>query len=318
MASVVLLSDMITQARQRADMVNSNFVSDSELTGYLNEANLELYDLLTTKFADEYFHTYDLITIGSASNIYALPKDFYKLKGVEIASDASNNRFITIVPYMFNERNRYAYNNSNLPTRSVRVRYIPRAKRLSSTAQTFVDGDVTVAADTITETDHQLSTGEEVTFTTTGVLPTGLSTGTTYYVVRVDNDTFSVASSLQNAFVATVVSITAAAGGGTHTIVGKVDRADYQNGYEAYVIWRAVEMMKEKEESETTVAQNHVARQVDRINIASGNRDAAFPQRIVDANDINDFELRQFQETNIRYRVVGNNIEFLYIGYLGL
>jgi len=84
-------------------------------------------------------------------------------------------------------------------------------------AKTFVDADVTVAADTITIAAHGYATGLRVAATTGGVLPAGLS-ATNYWVIKVDADTIKLASSAANALAGTVVDITAAAGGGTHTL----------------------------------------------------------------------------------------------------
>lgn len=85
--------------------------------------------------------------------------------------------------------------------------------------RTFVDADVTVAADTITETGHDYTTGEgPVQLTTTGTLPTGLATGTNYWIISVDANTIAFAASRNLALAGTKVGITAAAGGGTHTI----------------------------------------------------------------------------------------------------
>jgi hypothetical protein len=82
----------------------------------------------------------------------------------------------------------------------------------------FVDGDVTTGSDSIAETAHGLETGDIVRLTTTGVLPAGLALATNYWVIRVDADNFKLASSLANAEAGTAVDITAAAGGGTHTV----------------------------------------------------------------------------------------------------
>jgi Ca2+-binding RTX toxin-like protein len=83
---------------------------------------------------------------------------------------------------------------------------------------TFVDGDVSVANDTITKAAHGLITGQAFTLTTTGVLPGGLSLATTYYAIVDSSSVFKVASSLANALAGTAVDITSAAGGGTHTV----------------------------------------------------------------------------------------------------
>jgi hypothetical protein len=89
---------------------------------------------------------------------------------------------------------------------------------------TFVDGDVSVANNTIAETAWEddaagkINAYARVRLTTSGALPTGLSTGTDYWVIPIDDDHFSLATSFANALAGTAVDITAAAGGGTHTI----------------------------------------------------------------------------------------------------
>lgn len=84
-------------------------------------------------------------------------------------------------------------------------------------ADTFADADVGVVANTITLTAHAFVTGLKVAATTDGVLPTGLS-ATNYWVIVVDANTIKLATSLANAVAGTAVDITAAAGGGTHTL----------------------------------------------------------------------------------------------------
>jgi hypothetical protein len=76
----------------------------------------------------------------------------------------------------------------------------------------------------VTRTAHRFATGDEVSFTTTDTLPTGLSTGTTYYVIYATANTFNLATSYANAIAGTKIATTGA-GAGTHTIV--IDR-DYQ------------------------------------------------------------------------------------------
>jgi hypothetical protein len=64
--------------------------------------------------------------------------------------------------------------------------------------------------------NHGLSTGAGVNFTTTGALPTGISPGINYYVIRIDNNSFWLATSVANAFAGTKVS-TSGTQSGTHT-----------------------------------------------------------------------------------------------------
>ncbi len=85
----------------------------------------------------------------------------------------------------------------------------------------FVDGDVTVGTDSIAETAHGFNTGDLVQLTSSGTLPAGLALATDYYVIRVDADNVKLAASAKDAEEGTAVDITAAAGGGTHTVTGQ-------------------------------------------------------------------------------------------------
>jgi hypothetical protein len=85
----------------------------------------------------------------------------------------------------------------------------------------FVDADVTVGSDLINEVAHGFRTNDLVRLTTTGVLPAGLALATDYYVIRVDADNIKLASTQFNAEWGIAVDITAAAGGGTHTLTGQ-------------------------------------------------------------------------------------------------
>lgn len=70
----------------------------------------------------------------------------------------------------------------------------------------------------VTWTAHGLVTGQKIQLTTTGALPTGLSASTTYYVIKIDADTFWLATSLANAAVPTKIA-TSGSQSGTHTMV---------------------------------------------------------------------------------------------------
>lgn len=95
-------------------------------------------------------------------------------------------------------------------------------QKAASATVTFVDGDVTTGTDTITITGHGLQTGDKVRLTTTGVLPAGLALLTDYYAIRVDANSIRLASSQYNAEWGTPVDITAAAGTGTHSVIGQI------------------------------------------------------------------------------------------------
>lgn len=70
-------------------------------------------------------------------------------------------------------------------------------------------------------------TGTRVRLTTTTTLPAGLATATDYYVIKLSNTTFSLATSYANAVAGTDIDITDA-GTGTHTVTWLLPR--YTNG----------------------------------------------------------------------------------------
>jgi hypothetical protein len=82
-------------------------------------------------------------------------------------------------------------------------------------AQTFT----AATSDICTATAHGLRTGDKVRLTTSNTLPAGLSLATTYFVIRLSADTFSLASTDALAVAGTAVDITGT-GTGTHTVTG--------------------------------------------------------------------------------------------------
>lgn len=102
----ITLAELRVQARQRADMENSNFVKDSELNSYINNSIAELYDIIVEAYNSEYYVTSTEITLSSGGESISLPADFYNLKGVDIKID--NQDYISLRPFNFNERNRYS------------------------------------------------------------------------------------------------------------------------------------------------------------------------------------------------------------------
>lgn len=163
MATTMSLLALRTAVRQRSDMVNDQFISDSELTSYINQSYFELYDLLVQKYGDNYYvaNPYTISTDGS-NQFFSLPTDFYKLLGVDLALSNTNDSFVTIRPFNFSDRNRYAvpnfqsfYGVTNMryrlngdklwltPTpaggQTIRLWYVPKLTTLSADGDT-VDG----------------------------------------------------------------------------------------------------------------------------------------------------------------------------------
>lgn len=153
LSGVESLLSLRQQSQQRADRVNSNFVTTAEWNDYINQSYFELYDLLKNVYEDWFFaQPYIFTTDGSDS--YVLPDDFYNLMGVDCGLSPTGNAFVSIHKYDFIERNRYIYPNLTstffgvfnmryrlmgnrlhfIPTPSanqiIRVWYVPRMVRL--------------------------------------------------------------------------------------------------------------------------------------------------------------------------------------------
>src|SRR4051812_37114429 len=105
----VLLSELRTAAQQRADMVNSDFVSDAEWTQLINLSYFELYDLLVQKYGNDYFVAapYAFTSTPGTATV-ALPADFYKALGLDVSvSGGGSNSWLTVKPFNFGERNKF-------------------------------------------------------------------------------------------------------------------------------------------------------------------------------------------------------------------
>jgi len=104
------------KAIQRADMVNSQFISDSEWNGMTNASLQQLYEKLIETYGSDYFvqESTTITTDGQADN-YPLPDDFFKLLGVDLqifpSSGSPTIGWITIWRFNFAQRNQWTLPN---------------------------------------------------------------------------------------------------------------------------------------------------------------------------------------------------------------
>lgn len=110
------------QAKEKADRVNSNFVTKAEWNNYINQSYFELYDLLTTAYED-YFVSEFIFQITGNTNSYLLPnglltdvnsvvgRPMYKMLGVDLSVQADQQGWQTLRKYDFIKRNSYLYPN---------------------------------------------------------------------------------------------------------------------------------------------------------------------------------------------------------------
>ena len=158
---MITLEELKLQSRQRSDMENSEFVSDAELTSYINASIAELHDLLIAAYNEDYYMEEHLFTANGTDINYALPADFYKLRGVDVRQNASGS-WGTVKRFNFNRRNEqqnaFTWNLLGLPyleyrlvgsnirfnrtadnNTEFRIYYYPRAVKLVADADEFDD-----------------------------------------------------------------------------------------------------------------------------------------------------------------------------------
>lgn len=131
--SEMSLYELRLRAQQTADRVNSQFVTTSEWNSFLRLAMYELYDLLITVYEDLFASKYVFINTNGTTQNYPIPdgctnfyggiypstsvdgapsQAFYKLAGMDLGINTSNNAWVTLKKYNFIDRNKYVYPNS--------------------------------------------------------------------------------------------------------------------------------------------------------------------------------------------------------------
>lgn len=124
---VVSLGMARLYAQQRADRVNSKFVTPPEWNRYIVQSYFELYDRLVTLFEDYYVADPAQFSVNGSSNLYPLPNGtvsftsssgtafaapaFYKLLGVDCGLSATGNAWVTVKKFNFIARNRFVFPN---------------------------------------------------------------------------------------------------------------------------------------------------------------------------------------------------------------
>jgi len=130
--SEMSLGELRLRCQETADRVNSQFVKKTEWNAFIRLAMYELYDLLITSYEDYYANQYVFINTNGTIKDYPLPdgatnylggtypdtalgtpaQAFYKLSGMDLGVNTSNNAWVTLLKFDFIERNKYVYPNS--------------------------------------------------------------------------------------------------------------------------------------------------------------------------------------------------------------
>ena len=104
--ALVTLQQLIDGARSRADMPIPGFVSNAEVTDWLNEGLKQLHTKLVDAYEKQYAYAEQVFNTVAGQTDYALPVDFFRLYGIDFLY---TGRSRTLKPY--NEAERNAYKN---------------------------------------------------------------------------------------------------------------------------------------------------------------------------------------------------------------
>ncbi len=128
--SEMSLYELRLRAQQTSDRVGSKFVVTSEWNAFLRLAMYELYDILIMSYEDLFASTMALINTNGTLQRYPVPdgtnylggvypdatgapsQALYKLSGMDLGVNTSNNAWVTLQKFDFIDRNAYVYPNS--------------------------------------------------------------------------------------------------------------------------------------------------------------------------------------------------------------
>ena len=111
------------QSKLKADKLNSNFLTEDEWGFNVNQSIFELYDILVTKFGDDYVMAPSYVFTTTGAIDYPLPDGspafqntvsqtapaIYKLLGVDCGVAVGNNAWVTLPKYNWIDRNKFVY-----------------------------------------------------------------------------------------------------------------------------------------------------------------------------------------------------------------
>lgn len=129
MSGEMSLGELRLRAQQRADRVNSDFLTKTEWNFNINNSLFELYDLLIDIYEDYFLSPPYQFTTNGSSTRYPLPNGvltftntetntveiappFYKLWGVDLAANTTPQGYVTMRKFNPLDRNKYFYPNS--------------------------------------------------------------------------------------------------------------------------------------------------------------------------------------------------------------
>jgi hypothetical protein len=149
--AAISLTELIEDAKGRAEMLGSDFVSESLWKSFINKGLGNLYDILVSSYGDDYFaETSKPLDIAQGAGKLDLPVNFYKLIGIEMYY---MGQWRSMKDFQFAERSllsglesapRYCIQSDKILIRpenhtalKIRLVYIPEFQKLSALGETF-------------------------------------------------------------------------------------------------------------------------------------------------------------------------------------
>ncbi len=127
--SEMSLLSLRRHSQEKADRVNSNFVTVPEWNTFLSLSQYELYDLLIDTYQNYTVAPPVQFTTDGSTYLWPLPDGlltftnritntpfsappFYRLLGLDLSLNSANNAYVTMGKFNFTERNDYVYPNA--------------------------------------------------------------------------------------------------------------------------------------------------------------------------------------------------------------
>jgi hypothetical protein len=146
MGNSTTLAQMRLRARQRADMENTKFVSDSEINTYINDGLSELNDIFITKYEEYVVSAAGPLQLTAGQESYSLSGDFgifnfMKILGIDLNT---GGRTIPMKRFMFSERDYWTIPNAPWNISVVPYRYSVRGEEIFFFPKSGVAGTITI------------------------------------------------------------------------------------------------------------------------------------------------------------------------------
>lgn len=172
------LDELIEQTRFKANVTRSNFATDPEIIGYLNEAGKQLRELIISADDSYYQSVLDFSISAMPNNVTALPAAFWKMRGLdafagdslrqtEVYAREYRNRFDPGIGYYFGGDGNSLVVCGSSPERGnpFRLSYVPKPIPLAAVSGitrtlVTVGGDGTNAGEQLILANAQFGNGD--------------------------------------------------------------------------------------------------------------------------------------------------------------